>query len=111
MTDEAGAEERRAVSVVVLFRQSETIAGIRNGKLGVTAVELIASIPCCFAEVLPPASAISAAPARVAQPRHTDALADPETKIVRPDSGDGADDLMAGNERKLRVGKLTVDDM
>ena len=63
------------------------------------------------AEVLPAAAAIFAHPAGPAEPRHADPVADLETIDIGARLDDGADDLVAGDQRQFRLGQLAVDDM
>jgi hypothetical protein len=46
-----------------------------------------------------------------AEPGHADPLADRKPRHASPQRSDPSHDLMAGNERKLRIGKLAVHHM
>ena len=101
VADQPGAEERRRLQVGVPVRDREAEALVGDRPFRVAAVEVVAGEARPLAEVLPPGAAVAALPARPAEPRH----AEPAAVLGL------ADDLVAGNERQLRPGQLTVHDV
>src|SRR6185437_9565773 len=63
------------------------------------------------AQILAPGAAIAALPACPAQPRHADAVPDPEAIGVASRFDYGADDLVTRHEMRFRIGQLAIDDM
>ena len=115
--DQAGAQQRRRVGVAVSCGQLEAVAGIHDGEVGVAAVAVIAGEACVGTQVLAAVPAVRALAAGVGEPRNADAIADHEALDAVSDPCDQTDDLMAGDERKLRginsraCGQLAVDNM
>src|ERR1019366_5441052 len=64
-----------------------------------------------IAEIFSAVDAIGANAAGVAEPRNADAFTDAQLLDASPDCIDPADDLVARNDRHLRVGQLAIDDM
>src|SRR5207302_157027 len=89
----------------------KAISRIGDDVFGITAVKLISSKTRFATEVLPAARAKYAMPAAGAQPWHTDAGAYAVFGNVGAARNDCTDNLVAGNHRKLGVGKLSVDEM
>src|SRR5690606_3063584 len=108
VADEPGAQQRRGLDVAVSAGDREGVAGVGHGVLGVAAVEGVAGEAGVLAEVLLPAPAVAARPARPPPPRHPHPVAPGEPLRLAPLRHDGADDLVAGDERQLRVGQLPV---
>src|SRR5205823_6081720 len=79
---------------------AEALVGDRV--LGVATVEVVAGEAGPVAEVLASAQAVAALAAGPAEPRDADP---PAARLVDPD------DLVPGDERELRVGKLAVHDV
>ena len=108
VADQAGAEERGGLEVVVGLGDGKAEALVRDDLLGVAAVELIAGEARAVAQVLPPAQAVTTLAVGPAKPGDADALAGGE---AGPAFGHSPDDLVPGDERQLRVGQLAVDDV
>jgi hypothetical protein len=79
--------------------------------LCVSAIDLIAGKPGALAQILSPARAKFAAAARLLQPGDADSLADRPLSHVCANLTHDPDGLVAGNERKRRVGQLAFDDV
>src|SRR5262249_20950706 len=109
IADEAGAHERRRFHVAVAAADREAVARIRDRVAGIAAVDLISGEARLLAQVLAAAAAELANAASEAEPGHADALAHAEPVDVAAERGDGADDLVAGDERQLRLAQLAVD--
>uniref|UniRef100_A0A0U1PBP6 Uncharacterized protein n=1 Tax=Mizugakiibacter sediminis TaxID=1475481 RepID=A0A0U1PBP6_9GAMM len=109
VADQAGAEQRRGFGVAVLRGQGEAVARVGERVLGVAAVELIAGEARLLAQVLAAAAAVGANAAGPAQPRHADALAFAEALDARAARHHRADDLVAGDQLRLRLRQLAVD--
>src|SRR5262249_4362102 len=73
--------------------------------------DLIASETGPVTEILAARAAIFTDAAGPAEPRHADPIAEVETVDRFSLLDDDADDLVPGNERQFRIGKLAVDDM
>src|SRR5205085_5878434 len=102
VADQPRAEERRRLLVRVALWDREAEALVGDGVLRVAAVEVVAGEARRVAEVLAPARAVAAGAVRPAEPRDADAAA---ARLV------DADDLVADDERQLRMRKLAVDDV
>ncbi len=74
IADQAGAEQRRHLLVVIAARQREAVALVCDGVLGIAAVDVAAGEAGVRAQVLAPAAAVLAHPVGPAQPRHPHAL-------------------------------------
>ncbi len=109
--DEAGTEQRRCLHVAVAGIDREAKALIGDGQLGIAAIDLIAGEASPVAQILMTGAAILAYPAGPAEPRHADPVADLEAIDLRALFDDGADDLVAGDQRQLCLGQFAVDDM
>ena len=102
VADQPGAQERRRLLVRVAVGDREAEALVGDRELRVAAVEVVAGEPRAVAEVLAARSGSSGT--RRVQPSQGTAQA-----ARRPRST--ADDLVAGDERQLRVRELAVDDV
>ena len=111
VADQPGAQERRRVQIVVAFRQRQHIRGVDDSVFGVAAVLLIAGEAGIGAEILAPAAAVIAVPAGVREPGDTDARAECRGLDLRAARDHRSHDLVAGYDRNLRVGQVTVDEM
>ena len=109
--DQPGAEERRRLDIGVARRDPEAVAGIRDRELGVAAVELVAGEERPVAEVLAAPSGSTRHSPHV-QPSHGTPTRSPgSTSAPRTDRLGPTDDLVARDERQLRLGQLAVDDV
>src|SRR5262249_17875050 len=108
--DQPGTQERRLGGGVAV-RQREAVARIGDRVAGIAAIARIACTQRVIAKILPARDAILAAAAGVAEPRHANALADGKSQYVRPERGDAADDLVAGNDRQLWMRQFAVHHM
>jgi len=63
------------------------------------------------AKVLPLRHAIGADAAGVAEPGDADPLAEAQPRYARPDRLDAADDLVTGDDRRFRIGQVSVQNM
>src|SRR5581483_1780381 len=108
VADQPGAEERCRLQVRVALGKGEAEALVGDAELRVAAVELVAREQGAVAQVLAAAAAEGALAARPAEPGHADALALPEAACRRDDL---SDDLVARDERQLRLGELAVHDV
>src|SRR4029453_18240726 len=75
------------------------------------AVDVVPGESPVLAEVLPPGAAVTAGAGGAAQPRHADPL--PLRETVRPcaPSDHPADDLVAEDQRELRLAELAIEDV
>ena len=64
-----------------------------------------------IAQIFPVHHAIGTDAAGVAEPRNADTLADVQVLDACADGIDPANDLMARDDRNLRVGQFAIDDM
>ena len=110
IADQARTEQRRGACVRKRFGNGYAVALIRDGELGVPAVERVAGELRLDAQIFPARAAIEAFATGPAEPWDADALSDTEQALARsPHASDAADDLVAQDERKLGVGQLAVD--
>ena len=79
--------------------------------LCVSTIDLVAGKPGSLAQVLAPACAKFTDAARVLQPGDTDSLADRPLTHAGANLTYDSDGLVAGNERKRRVGQFPFDDV
>ena len=105
------AEQRRRLQVVVVRRQLEAIAGIGDGELRKTAVNLVAGIAGAVAQVFPPVLAIPAVSTAAAQPGHAHALTRDETADAGAQRLDLTHDLVAWDQRQRRFSQFAVHHM
>ncbi len=111
MANQAGVHQRRRFAIVESRRHDEAEPLVRHGVFGITAVDLIAGETRPVAQILAAAAAEFANAARPAEPRHADAVADPQPLGAGAEGLDLADDLVAGHQRQLGFGQLAVDDV
>jgi hypothetical protein len=124
ITDQSRAKQRRNFDVVVTLRQMKAVSCIRNGELGVTAIEGVTGKARVIAKVLPAGSAIRAIAIGPAKPRDSHAIADCEggsglcaatVRTLRSlphsfaDFFDSSDNLVPENQWQLRIGQFAVD--
>ncbi len=100
VADQAGAKKRRRLEVAEAGRQRQAEALVGDRPLGVPAVAVVAGEARTVTEVLAAAQAVAALAARPAEPGNTEA----------PSVLGLADDLVAGDERQLRLRQLAVHD-
>src|SRR5206468_9317864 len=108
--DQARAQQRRGLEVREAVGQREAEARLGDGGFGVAAVDVEPGEARPLAEVLPAGAAEAAVAVGPAEPRDPD----PRARRVRravPGRLDGADDLMARDDRKPRAGDLAVEDV
>jgi hypothetical protein len=101
VADQPGAEERRRLDVVVPDGKREAVVLVGDDPLRIATVELVSREPGRLAEVLPARAAVAARSVRPAEPGDAE-----PAPVLRP-----ADDLVARDERELRVRELAVDDV
>src|SRR5205823_5993417 len=92
----------------VFLRDLEAEALVRDGLLGVTAVEVVAGEAGPVAEVLLPGAAVAAHAVRPTEPWHADTAARGE-RLAALDHR--AHDLVSEHERELRLVELAVADV
>src|SRR5262245_4225672 len=123
VTNQSRAKQRRNLDVVITLRQMETISRIREGELGVTAIERVTGEARVITKIFSVRSAIRAFAISPAKPRDSDAISDGEggsglsagavgTLRSLPqftDFFDSSDNLVTENQRKLRIGQFTID--
>ena len=109
--DQPGAEQRRRLGVGVGVGQREGVPGVGAGVLGIAAVAGVAGEARRVAEILPPAPAVRAASAGVAEPGDADALPDRQPLGLGPERDDPPDDLMPGDDAVRHPRQLAVDDV
>ena len=108
VADQAGAEERRGLEILVTLGDGEAEPLVRDDALGVAAVQVVSGEAGLVAQVLTAGAAVAAGAVRPPEPRHADARARHESLSATLDR---ADDLVPDDERELRIGKLAVDDV
>jgi hypothetical protein len=106
--DQARAQERRRLEILVPVGQREAEALVGHRHLGVAAVDVVARESGAVAEVLAARAAEAAGAVGPSEPRHADSLARREALAA---GGHAPDDLVAGDEWELRLRELAVDDM
>src|SRR5829696_705741 len=108
VADQARAEERSGLEVRVFLRDREAEAVVCRRVPGVAAVYLVAGEPGVVAKVLPAREAIAAGAVRVAEPGYAHPVPGREPFDACAGLFHRADDLVAGDQGKLRVGELAV---
>jgi hypothetical protein len=111
IADQPGAQERRRFRVPVGHGDPEAEAVVGDSELRITAIERVPGEAGSVAEVFRARSTERAFSARPSEPRDADAIAGCEGSDTGPHVDDSPDDLVAGHDRQLRVGKLTVDEV
>ena len=109
--DQAGAEQRgeRHVAAGLAEREGEARVGDRRRREA--AVAGVAGEQRVIAQIFAVPDAIGADAAGVAEPGNADALAHLQPLDPGADRIDPADDLVARDDRHLRVGQFAIDDM
>jgi hypothetical protein len=111
IADQARAEERRESFRRIIGQQRKTKALIRDRVLGISSVERISGEARFRTQILPPCPAIIAYSTRPAQPGYTHAVAWPEATGIRARADNLSHNLVAGNQRQLRVLQFSVDEV
>src|SRR5690606_29161889 len=101
--------QRRDLQIREGAGQGKREPRVRHGVLGVAPVDLISREDSALAEVLRAPTAKRALPAGPAEPGHTDALALDEALDLAAERRDRAHDLVAEDQRQLRLGELAVE--
>jgi hypothetical protein len=96
------------MQVGVALRYPKTKPRIRDGKLGVAAVELIAGKPGGVAKVFPPRLTIGTAAARSTEPGDSNSLAGFKAHNLAANRRYGANNLMARYEREFRIRQFSI---
>ena len=109
--DQASAEQWGERHVTARFAERERITRVGDRRRRKTAVARVSGEERAIAEIFLSAHAIGADAAGVAEPRNADALAHAQPLDAGPDRIDPADDLVARDDRHLRVGQFAIDDM
>src|SRR5262249_42526089 len=92
-------------------RDRDAEAGVGDGELRVAAVEVVTGEPRALAQVLAAAPAEDALAAGPPEPGDSDAVADGDARDAAGDRVDGADALVAEDERQLRVREVAGHDV
>ena len=109
--DDACAEKRRGLFVAEGLGNRVNEISRGDGIFSVTAVDQPAGERGVLAKVLFAFAAVFAHAARLMQPRDAHAVADLESRHVRPDLLDAPDDLMAGNDGQNLPRQFAFDHM
>jgi hypothetical protein len=111
ISNQACAQKRRRLVVVIAGRQAKAEPGVCDGVLGIPAVDLVPGEPSLTTQILPPHSTEGTLAARPSQPGNADAVARCERRDLRSDGFDAANDLVTGHHGDRRFRKVAVDDM
>ena len=111
ITDQSRAKQRCNLDVVVTLRQMKTVSRIRDGELGVTAIDGVTGEARVIAKILSAGSAIRAIAIGPAKPRDSHAISDCEVRIFFADFFDLSDNLMTENQRQFRIGQFAIDNV
>src|SRR5437016_3185431 len=111
VTDQSRAKQRCNLDVIVTIRQMETESRIRDGKLGVTAIDGATGKAGIIAKILSAGSAIRAIAVGPAKPRDSHPISDCEVRISFADFFDSSDNLVTENQRQFRIGQFAIDHM
>src|SRR5262245_61218225 len=76
VTDQPRAKQRCNLAVVVTVRQMKTVSRIRDGELGITAINCVAGETRVIAKIFSAGSAIRAIAISPAKPRDSHTIAD-----------------------------------
>ena len=109
--DQAGAQQRRRMAVVIAPGQGEAEALVGGGVFGKAAVAVIAGEHRKIAEVFALHGAKRTAAAGAAQPGNADPLADGKAAGLRAPGDDLPDHLMAGHHAGAVRRQVAVDDV
>ncbi len=111
VADDPRAEHRRDFHVAEAFRDGDGVVFVRGDVLGIAAVGGVAREQRRVAQVFLPVLAVDAGLVGPVQPGDADAVARLEARRARAERVDHADDLVSGDDRQLRIGKLTLNDV
>src|SRR5256714_15694329 len=111
VADQAGAEQRSGMQVVIALGQRKTKAFVGHAKLGIAPVDVITGEARVDAKVLETAAAESAALVDRAKPGDPDAVTGREPLRALARCLHPTDDHVADHERELGFAQLTVDDV
>ena len=109
IADQSRAQQRRSLDVAERAVDGKAEPRVGDGVLGVATVDVIAGESRAVAQILAPGRAVPARAARPAEPGDADAF--PDADRLHPGSGLDhlTDDLVARDQRQLRMGQLAVD--
>ena len=111
ISDQSSAEEGRGLDIAVGVGDREAKTSVGHCKLRVPSVPLIAGESSAFTKILLTATTRITRATGPAEPGYPDALTDFEISHARSERFDTADDFVARNDRKLRLGKLIIDEV
>ncbi len=111
IADEPGAHQRGCFGIRVSGRDLEGIGRVGRRIFGVASVDGVAGEARGIAQVLAARAAIGATATRRAEPRHAHPFADLEAADPGSDGDDVPDDLVAGDDMRLGMRQVAVNDV
>jgi hypothetical protein len=86
----------------------ETVSRIRDGELGITAIDGVTGKAGVIAKILSAGSAIRAIAVGPAKPRDSHTISDCEVRIFFAAFFDLSDNLVTENQREFRIGQFAI---
>ena len=109
--NQPGTEERSGGDIIKRVGKAIAKISMRQGKFSIAAIQRVACEASVLTEIFTIRSAISALAAGRSQPRNSDAIAKLESLNSLAKPLDPTDDFMAGNQGKLWIGQLAIDNV
>ena len=109
--NQPGTEERSGGDIIKRLGKAVAKISICEGEFSIAAIQRVACEASVLAEIFTIRSAISALAAGRSQPRNSDAIAKLELLNSLAKPLNPTDDFMAGNQGKLCIGQLAIDNM
>jgi hypothetical protein len=111
VADQPRTHQRSRFDISVAIGDLEHEAGIRYGEVRIPAINLVAGEPRVVAEIFAAVATIGASAVGIAEPWYPDARPLRQAFDAVAQDLDAPDDLMPEHERKLGLGKLSIEDM
>jgi hypothetical protein len=109
--NQPGTEERSSGDIIKRVGKAVAKVSMCEGEFGVTTILCVACEASVLTEIFTTRSAISALAAGRSQPGNSDAIAKLESLNSLAKPLDPTDDFMAGNQGKLWIGQLAIDNV
>ena len=109
--DQSGAQQRSSGYVLESVGNGKTKTRIGHGKVGVTAINVVAGEACAIAKIFTTGPAELTFTTRPAQPRNADPIALAKSFYIASNFFDASHDFVSGNQRQLRGRQFAIDNV
>jgi len=111
VSDQSRAKQWSCFDIRIHFRNRDAESFVRNREIGVAAVEGVAGEPRLHAKIFSARAAVRTYFVGPAKPGHAHALSDAQTRHTFAQSRHLANNLVAEDQWKLRIGQFAVNDV